>query len=770
LNSHLPKFESETDALGNNGSGSTPQEKNKEINSKYIIEYFDKKKFKEFLHSKNTYPDGILQKFIDPKGDYNFTIRLHWSPKLCILEKTINTKKIHDTRFNLYERAVTYDGEEFQTQTEAIRGNNLPDRFEKIGSNIASHISNITLERIKIVRMILNFKIGKNDKIYFLWCSSLRIENFLDKKFNMHGKKERKHPGDFSNEIPFVSNCDTGKIQVTYPNSINLFQYSNQGKPIKVYKDTVCKNCDNKIEQHKMCDITFRTLVEAHDSRKRDKAYNKLFENINMTASGVELLPYIPNKGEEEQKLLILKNYKNLLMPKVIFALYPKLNYEDYKTLKKDTVFLSKNTQVCEKCFLDLTKYCNFAGANTENVLRVLKSVLPEDYYIRNESLPFNENNTSLNNRQKNDNISVVNSFKTGSKTPWINNMNYTTNNINRNIGLGSNINRNNMFYGKTNMNATGNIGSYTNFNQNNNSNRNKYMPDFSSKIKFIVPKKKEIKIEEEDLNTINGNFEIINKTNYNNHQDQINLPNLNTSNKNINYDEKVNSSKISASKNNSSSRNNVNINQQKDMSNYIKKKSSSKDNFSEKSMNSNLIQKNNVDIETNESKCFENNSKKNLENQEQIDKSMMSDSNKNPKRINNSKSKQMSDICIRKINENSNKKESKNCEKNENKEVSIRNLIENDDKNEDKISDKNELEIKDVCEEINNNSIISKNHEEIQRENSDKEDNLHSVEKEKKRQHDSDSDDDGYDNQSENQIEFEDIKENINIDRLEIQ
>jgi len=406
------------------------------------------------LNSKNTYPDGILQKFIDPKGDSNFIIRLQWSPKLCILEKKINNKKIYDKRFNLYERAVTYDGEEFQTETEAIRGNNLPDRFEKIGSNISSHISNITLERIKIIRMILNFKIGKNDKIYFLWCSSLRIENFLDKKLYSQNKKEKKDRNgrtDNNIDIPFVDKCDTEKIQVTYPNTINLFQYSNQGKPIKVYKNSLCKNCDNKIEQQKMCDILFKTLVEAHDSRKRDKAFNKLFENINMTSSGLELLPYIPNKGEEEHKLQVLKNYKNLLIPKIIFALYPKLNYEDYKVLKKDTVFLSKNTQVCEKCFLDLTKYCNFAGANTENVLRVLKSNVPDDLYIKKEALRINDitstdqANGIKNNMNSNyNNNNNTNAFKLRSKTPGYNNINSMASNSK--IGLVSNYMKNKEF------------------------------------------------------------------------------------------------------------------------------------------------------------------------------------------------------------------------------------------------------------------------------------------------------------------------------------
>ena len=186
------------------------------------------KKFDEFLNNKFSFEDGILQKFVDPKGDNNATFRLTWSPKLCLFEKCSNIRKITDTKYDIYERAVTYDGEEFQTKTEPLKGSNLPDRIEKIGMSIANHVSNITLEKIKIVRMILNFKIDKKDRIIFLWCSSLRIENGLDKRSLNDNKR--------------VKEVDINKIKVRSPEDINLFKYNINGKPIKPHKDAVCLN------------------------------------------------------------------------------------------------------------------------------------------------------------------------------------------------------------------------------------------------------------------------------------------------------------------------------------------------------------------------------------------------------------------------------------------------------------------------------------------------------------------------------------------------
>lgn len=47
-----------------------------DLNSNYTIEYFDSKNFDQFFDNIPAYSDGILQKFEDPKGDFNFTLRV----------------------------------------------------------------------------------------------------------------------------------------------------------------------------------------------------------------------------------------------------------------------------------------------------------------------------------------------------------------------------------------------------------------------------------------------------------------------------------------------------------------------------------------------------------------------------------------------------------------------------------------------------------------------------------------------------------------------
>ena len=405
-------------------------------NSGYIIEYFDLKRFDEFLKNKYTYEDGILQKFEDPKGDYNVTYRLTWSPKLCLFEKCSNTKKINDKRYDIYEKAVTYEGEEFQTKTEPLKGSNLPDRIEKIGMSIANHVSNITLEKIKIVRMILNFKIDKKDRVLFLWCSSLRIENGLEKKnYNTFNN---------NNQIKAV---DMGKISLRTPENINIFKYSINGKPIRPHKDAVCLNCGQKVESYRLYEISFGTIIESHDNRKRDRDLYEIYNKINMTSSGVEVIPYMENKKGDVIDKLKKSNYTNFIIPKVILEIYPKMKFEDYFNLKKDLIFCSKTTCVCDSCYLDLTKYCTMGGANIENIIKALKKDdknLPKIKMDNNNEKNKN-NKKNSNNNINNDKYNKYNRVK--SANVRLPNKNFKMNNNNNKFNQTLNINKKNKDY-----------------------------------------------------------------------------------------------------------------------------------------------------------------------------------------------------------------------------------------------------------------------------------------------------------------------------------
>jgi len=114
-----------------------------------------------------------------------------------------------------------------------------------------------------------------------------------------------------------------------------------------------------------------------------------------LASSGVEVVPFIENKkhGEVIDKTK-KKIHRNFLIPKVINAIYPKIKHEDYESLKNDALFNSKTASVCEICYMNITRYCDFAKSNTENVLRILRSkeINAESKYLK--YMDLNENNT----------------------------------------------------------------------------------------------------------------------------------------------------------------------------------------------------------------------------------------------------------------------------------------------------------------------------------------------------------------------------------------
>ena len=85
------------------------------------IEYFDKKGLSNFLYNREKVNNGILQRFIEPKTTHNEMIRSIWSPKVCLLDRRVNIRNIRDQRFDMFERAVTYEGGVASTMRAARR-------------------------------------------------------------------------------------------------------------------------------------------------------------------------------------------------------------------------------------------------------------------------------------------------------------------------------------------------------------------------------------------------------------------------------------------------------------------------------------------------------------------------------------------------------------------------------------------------------------------------------------------------------------------------
>ena len=111
------------------------------FNKKTQLQFLDHEALNQFLYKSGRNNNGILQKFIEPKGVKNEAIRIIWSPKVCLLERCENINQLHDKRFGIYERCVTFEGPEYYSKSTPLRGPVLAGQLQKVCEAIVSHIS-----------------------------------------------------------------------------------------------------------------------------------------------------------------------------------------------------------------------------------------------------------------------------------------------------------------------------------------------------------------------------------------------------------------------------------------------------------------------------------------------------------------------------------------------------------------------------------------------------------------------------------------------------
>ena len=206
------------------------------------VEFFGEEELKHFLYYRKKPFDGMLQKFIDPKGDNNDMYRVIWTPNKCLVEKKVNLKPLFDKRYDIYERAVTYEGEEFHCQTMRVKGNRVIHRLEEIAKSIQEHVFTVSGGREKPSRMVLHFKQDYKDQLWLLNATSIRM------------LAER-------NTEPLDINSATH-----LPPTVNNKKFSlNPTAPVSLQKTVLCRSCERPLESDRMFEVTYKFLVTKKD-------------------------------------------------------------------------------------------------------------------------------------------------------------------------------------------------------------------------------------------------------------------------------------------------------------------------------------------------------------------------------------------------------------------------------------------------------------------------------------------------------------------------
>ncbi|KAF1775582.1 hypothetical protein GQ600_3854 [Phytophthora cactorum] len=360
------------------------------------IEYFDAEALREFLYKRPEIPHssspgsqlsaGILQQFTLPKGARNSTLRAIWSPKLCLLERRVNVHAVHDARFTVYERGVTFEegcGAEALSRPEPVRGSMLPGMVQQLCERVVDHVTRVSYHKFRIARMVLRLQVDADDRLWLLWSSSLRLQPPLAATTSdMPIGEPSIRPLDIVSDakVPmfaFAQGSGGGQVSLSSTMSPEVDEEPRPGQ-------TRCASCAQVVAHRALLPTTYKAVL-AHFQhvlkflRERVNEQNQVaiewppHERVVQQAGGVGfgILRYLKtvNSSSDDTSLPSASSGmkawqgRELLVPPVIRFMHPTLRPEDFTRHRQDPIFLHKTVGVCEHCCL---VYSDYATASLE--------------------------------------------------------------------------------------------------------------------------------------------------------------------------------------------------------------------------------------------------------------------------------------------------------------------------------------------------------------------------------------------------------------------
>lgn len=294
------------------------------------IEYMNREELHDFLCNRQTVrPDGILQRFIEPKGDQNNMIRVLWSPKVCLLERRVNKKKLSETKYDVYERAVTFEGPDFLSQVTPVRGPALVLQVHDVADSIVQHIAAVSGDGLRISRMALNFKLDNRDRLWLMFASSVRMRDELRKATQLGQVDSLLQQGLTNTPLD-------ADVMLKVPDHVRRVGTTMASRPMSLQCTCRCPTCAEKVEAGSLCDVTYKVIIE-YEEQKHGPIKQPL---------PVSLWPPGHSKVEDPQR------QPEPEVPKTITQIHPRLTAAEYARFRHDVAFLYKVATVCEACYL----------------------------------------------------------------------------------------------------------------------------------------------------------------------------------------------------------------------------------------------------------------------------------------------------------------------------------------------------------------------------------------------------------------------------------
>jgi len=330
------------------------------------VEFLDRDGLNAFLYNRpKEISNGILQRFIEPKGTKNGLIRAVWSPKVVLLERAENIHHLHDHRYGLYERCVTMEGPEYYYTSAPLRGPVLAGQIQKICESCVTHISEVTFAQKEVTRIVMNFKVDSRDKIWLLYTTSIRLNDMLEgtagnATLNATGNPNRKTLVNIG-------------AAVTIPNTINLNPSRSYDK-ILTKQRIRCISCAKETLDDMRHPVTYKSIIKHYEhvihimTEICANQHTTVLDwppdqDIVEAAGGIGFgcIDMVPDDDAlaKSSRMELSKPLEadDLRIPPILRYLHPKLTGTAYYKCRRDPLFLYKTATVCEPCFLVFAEF-----------------------------------------------------------------------------------------------------------------------------------------------------------------------------------------------------------------------------------------------------------------------------------------------------------------------------------------------------------------------------------------------------------------------------
>lgn len=204
------------------------------------------------------------------KGRGNSLFRAIWSPNVFHVERRTNFADLQDRKINIHQRVVTFEGEEHFSESLTVTDTLLGAQIQRVCESIVDHCSfhlRTQGDNARINRMVLHFKVDEHNKIWFLWCSSIRL---CPEDPNGPHLRDTT-PMDISTRL-------------SVPENIKRFlgsrasEHGSRSSSAAKKQEFVCgpcyivhgTKCARVVDMSRKCEVTYKMVIEYWEEHKAD--------------------------------------------------------------------------------------------------------------------------------------------------------------------------------------------------------------------------------------------------------------------------------------------------------------------------------------------------------------------------------------------------------------------------------------------------------------------------------------------------------------------